>query len=94
MGWAILCMYRYCFGWYHLQTAVFCVLCEKGYEQGTCLCDNLNFRLEIEYRCCNVFFSIVFFKKKLVTHILLHSEELVIYTFIGHNLTSIDVMCA
>ena len=36
-----------------------CVLCEKDYKQGTCLCDDVNFRQEIEFGCCFILFSTV-----------------------------------
>ena len=35
------------------------VLYEKGYEQDTCLCDKLNFRLEIAFLCSDISFVVV-----------------------------------
>ena len=35
------------------------VLCEKDYEQGTCLRDNVNFRQEIEFGYCFILFSTI-----------------------------------
>ena len=52
----------------------------------------------MEFWCCCVLFSIVFLRKggsvkaSAIFHTFLHSEKLVIYAFMGHNLTSIYVL--
>ena len=77
-----------------------CVLCEKDYEQSTCLCSNGNLRQEIEFGCCLILFGMVALKKgdsvRASSHYfaLLHFAKLVSYAFMGHNLTIIYVLYA
>ena len=65
------------------------------------MCDDFNFRQEMEFRCCFKPFGMVILRKgdsaKASSHYLAlfsHSEKLVIYAFMGHNLTSIYVLYA
>ena len=77
------------------------VLGKKNYEQGTCLCDNLNFMQKIVFGCCCILFGIVILRKgdnaKASLHyfaLFSHSVKLLIYAFMGHNLTSINSLYA
>ena len=82
------------------SAAVLRVLCEKDYEQGTCLCNNFNFRQEMEFRCCLLLFGMIILGKGDSAKVsalfctFLHSTKLVIYVFMGHNFTSICILYA
>ena len=82
---------------------MFYILCEKGYEWGTFLFDILHFKLEMACMHCNLLFGVVILRKHgsaiaslhcfILFPILKTLLKLVIYTFMGHVLTSIDVLC-
>ena len=67
---------------------------KKDYEQGTFLCNNFNFRQEREFGCCFILFGTVILRKSDSGKAFSHSEKLVIYAFMGYNLTSIYVLYA
>ena len=71
------------------------VLCKKCNEQGTFLCNNLFFWLEIAFRYCYIFFGMVFLRKRgsakasALFRTFENSEKIVIC--MGYYLTIIDV---
>ena len=89
-------------GWYSLQAAVFHVLCEKGYEQGTYFCENLYFKLEMACMNSKLLINGVIFgncsRAMTLSHYfaifrtLCTLLKLMIYTFMGYVLTSIDIL--
>ena len=80
------------------------VLQEKGYEQGTFLCTNPNFKSKIMLRYCDISFGVVISRKcesaMATSHYFALSctlqtlLKLVIYTLMSYFSTSIDILYA
>ena len=56
-------IYLYCSEWYHQQATVLHVLCDKGYVQGTSLCDSLYFSLKMVFRSYDISIGMVILRK-------------------------------